>query len=1236
MLFGLSNGQHSIKPDVYLDTENRFSKEANVLVTHDSDARRQLSVCMENLFHNADGNHQDTGHPGSDWIGDRCDLEIVPNGYSPGFQAFKVNNRFDFNAGMSQYFVDERLNCLVEGDDATLSLKIKLEDEFGNPFACVGSEWNQPTSCPLASLRIERTDGSSTWFNLNNQYNYHADGGWKANEWNVYTALFTISDDLANAASMYFTLRGVAQSNSVIVSDPMLILHGSFTDTPTSDPTRAPTPATLAPTSDPTSAPLPATLAPTKDPTRAPTTETSDLTSAPTSTPTKDPTRAPTTETSDPTSAPTSTPTAFELTGADVGQPTSSPIATNETNITTSSPTSDLGCDIDIINGDFEDVSLFPGLWTVHSGGTLSLYTVPGSYPGNLYAMKLSDRNSPHDGPKHPFNVACFETGKVFEFSAWIQMTTSENTSYGCDPLAGPSSECPILTLEIVYDDGHHYYSYHNNKVQSAWNADSSNQFIAFIDISAGMSLASEAYFYFERPPPDVDLILDFVHVKEYQPVPDENILLEGDDNVYPDCSVIVTNGDAEMGDTSGWTTRLGGHLSIRPEGADQTNFSFQHSARTSFIMGPKHALKNQCFVQGARYAFDAKMKLLDENGDPFECDKTHNWIDEEACPLLTFQLEGENGKSWNYYGNQFLEPWVGDQWNPFNTFFIITDQIADAIEAYFYIERPRAGITLIVDEIVISRDCTELITNSDAENGSLLGWFVMNGAGGYIGIHPEGADGSTKSFGHFDRTFHGGGPGHLVDFGCLVIGRQYEFLAEFKLLDELNNNNPVDCRTDVAWGDPEHCPLLSINLINQEGDQMEGINFPNNIPLTWNATTFNQYSSIITVTEEMANAKSAHILIKGPRAGILTLFDNVFIKLYEPPETDCDHLAPNGDFENGDTAGWHIRQSGSLQVYDDGAEGSSKSLLNVQRTFPGSGIQLDLNSTCLVEGKRYVFDAQMKLLTENGDPFNCTKSSGSHLPDSCPLISIEYENDETVSIMHHNNEYPSLFSSSEWNFYSSTFTISHELASSQSASLYIHGPAPGIGIMIDKVSLDLYEPPVPNCNQLISNNRAEEGNMHSWRVYGGGYISLLQGGYGGSNYTFIQTHRTEPHFGPRQELPESCLKNVGDKFSFNAQIQLMDEEGEFFACDKNAAWRSSLTCPLMTFEIDHPDGIKRLHYGNSHSDAWVNDAWNPYHATVTVTQEMSEGHKVSFFLQGPRPGAQLLFDDITLVPVQV
>merc|ERR1712127_1046464 len=110
-----------------------------------------------------------------------------------------------------------------------------------------------------------------------------------------------------------------------------------------------------------------------------------------------------------------------------------------------------------------------------------------------------------------------------------------------------------------------------------------------------------------------------------------------------------------------------------------------------------------------------------------------------EWIPILSFQVETQEGKSWYYYGNQNTSPWEAQIWNPFNTFFTITKEIAEATNAYSFVERPRAGITLIIDEIAISRDCANLIAKHDAEGGTLSGWHVRYNGCGEIILFPRG-----------------------------------------------------------------------------------------------------------------------------------------------------------------------------------------------------------------------------------------------------------------------------------------------------------------------------------------------------------------------------------------------------------------------------------------------------------------------------------------------------------------
>jgi len=142
------------------------------------------------------------------------------------------------------------------------------------------------------------------------------------------------------------------------------------------------------------------------------------------------------------------------------------------------------------------------------------------------------------------------------------------------------------------------------------------------------------------------------------------------------------------------------------------------HSGRRSFLMGPRHELAMNCFTGGMMYKFEAKMKLIDDaTGEAFECDKTKQWIDDLACPLLTFQVSLPDGtKRWLYYNNKTKGKWQKNMWNFFQSSFRIDETLATATEGSFYIERVKAGVSIVIDEVVISRDCSVLVPNWDAE----------------------------------------------------------------------------------------------------------------------------------------------------------------------------------------------------------------------------------------------------------------------------------------------------------------------------------------------------------------------------------------------------------------------------------------------------------------------------------------------------------------------------------------
>ena len=188
------------------------------------------------------------------------------------------------------------------------------------------------------------------------------------------------------------------------------------------------------------------------------------------------------------------------------------------------------------------------GDWLTNGQGDLSLIsTIDSNDPNHVFALKVSQRNDIHVGPKHGLNVACFEINGVIEIRSKIKLVNSTSQEpYECDSQAGAFSTCPVLTLEYITDSAK-LHTYARNEDLAAWHAEEFNTYHGFFEISPALTQATEAYFYFEKPPVGVDMIIDDVEVREFQPVPLENIHLEGDDFVYANCNEIVTNGDAEV-----------------------------------------------------------------------------------------------------------------------------------------------------------------------------------------------------------------------------------------------------------------------------------------------------------------------------------------------------------------------------------------------------------------------------------------------------------------------------------------------------------------------------------------------------------------------------------------------------------------------------------------------------------------------------------------------------------------
>jgi len=155
----------SSSPEIHIPEHLKLDEADNL----EFPFHRRLDICDENILLNSDGNSENGSL--DLWEGKRCTIISIDDGYLPGSKSIKATNRNDVAAGPAQQFSQEQLNCLVEGDSMTVSLRLRLEDENGNPFACNGSTWNVPSTCPMVSFWVEPSSSPVPWSNHWNDAN---------------------------------------------------------------------------------------------------------------------------------------------------------------------------------------------------------------------------------------------------------------------------------------------------------------------------------------------------------------------------------------------------------------------------------------------------------------------------------------------------------------------------------------------------------------------------------------------------------------------------------------------------------------------------------------------------------------------------------------------------------------------------------------------------------------------------------------------------------------------------------------------------------------------------------------------------------------------------------------------------------------------------------------------------------------------------------------------------------
>lgn len=105
--------------------------------------------------------------------------------------------------------------------------------------------------------------------------------------------------------------------------------------------------------------------------------------------------------------------------------------------------------------------------------------------------------------------------------------------------------------------------------------------------------------------------------------------------------------------------------------------------------------------------------------------------------------------------------------------------------------------------------------------------------------------------------------------------------------------------------------------------------------------------------------------------------------------------------------------------------------------------------------GAKYEVNALFQLLDSEGVPYACDKTAAWADPMYCILMTIEYlTNVGERKRRHVGNNYGGAWIAEDFNSFTSRFTITQEIADSQSAFFFFHGPPAGASIIFDHVTI--------------------------------------------------------------------------------------------------------------------------------------------------------------------------------------
>ena len=494
--------------------------------------------------------------------------------------------------------------------------------------------------------------------------------------------------------------------------------------------------------------------------------------------------------------------------------------------------------------------------------------------------------------------------------------------------------------------------------------------------------------------------------------------------------------------------------------------------------------------------------------------------------------------------------------------------------------------------------------------------------------------------------------------------GQFFEVQAYFKMINEASGL-PYNCKTDG------NCPKIGLQVRSSDGSlsyQVISNSYPNHVD---DPTQFTLYRGTFELTEQLANAASLDYWFQGVQPGNSYILDEVkFTRINSPtvsptqsPTTtsptespsdpvSCDNWVLNPGAETGDTRSWtKMHNSGTLEVVDGGADGTSKAFKMTDIVHWNKGAMQEIRSECLAESgsdQWLEIQAYLKIADQaTGEAYDCMTLGG------CPRLTFQVKKADGaytyISAGSANHQFTNV---GGFNLYTRTFKMNEDMINAQRIWFWFEGVKPGNMYWLDEAKIAMIssptvsptqsptttsptEPPSDpvSCDNWVLNPGAETGDTRSWtKMHNSGTLEVVDGGADGTSKAFKMTDIVHWNKGAMQEIRSECLAESGSDqwLEIQAYLKIADQAtGEAYDCMTLGG------CPRLTFQVKKADGAYTYISAGSANHQFTNvGGFNLYTRTFKMNEDMINAQRIWFWFEGVKPGNMYWLDEAKIAMI--